>query len=65
LTAKAQKDIPVIKEAIQELNNKSLQNISESKKQIFNEVLSIIQDNLIKIEPKEIKKPHTILKNYN
>ena len=30
-----------------------------------NEVLIIIQDNLIKIEPKEIKKPHIILKNYN
>ena len=65
LTAKAQKDIPIIKEAIEELNNRSLQNISESKKQVFNEVLGIIQDNLIKIETKKIKKPHTILKNYN
>jgi MarR family transcriptional regulator for hemolysin len=65
LTPKAKKDIPVIIESIEELNNRSLQNISESKKQIFNEVLGMIQDNLIKIEPKENKKPHTILKNYN
>lgn len=49
LTAKARKDIPLIREAICELNSKALQNISESKKQIFNEVLRIINSNLSNI----------------
>ena len=65
LTARAKEDIPVIKKAISDLNKRSLQNINESKKQIFNEVLAAIQDNLLDIVPEIPEKPHPILRNYN
>lgn len=65
LTNKANEDLPIIKNAIAELNKRSLNNIDESKKQIFNEVLSVIQDNLINIAPEIPVKSHTILKHFN
>lgn len=65
LTNKANEDLPIIKNAIAELNKRSLNNIDESKKQIFNEVLSAIQDNLINIAPEIPVKSHTILKHFN
>jgi hypothetical protein len=40
-------------------------NICESNKQIFNEVLTTIQFNLIDITPDLEEKTHSILKNYN
>lgn len=65
LTNKANEDLPIIKNAIAELNKRSLKNIDESKKQIFTEVLSVIQDNLINIAPEIPVKSHTILKHFN
>jgi MarR family transcriptional regulator for hemolysin len=58
LTANARIDIPLIKDAINELNNKSLKNISESKKLIFDEVLHNMQDNL---QDLAVQEPHLIL----
>lgn len=65
LTQKAESSIPIIREAIKELNEVAFQNICESKKQIFNEVLTNIQFNLIDNTPELEEKTHSILKNYN
>lgn len=62
LTSKAKEDIPLIRNAISELNNRSLKNISESKKQIFNDVLRIMQSNLSDIV---LNKSCSLLKNFN
>lgn len=62
LTSKAKEDIPLIRNAISELNNRSLKNVSESKKQIFNDVLRIIQSNLSDIV---LNKSCSLLKNFN
>lgn len=65
LTPKAESSIPIIREAIKELNEIAFQNICESNKQIFNEVLATIQFNLIDNTPELEEKTHSILKNYN
>lgn len=65
LTEKAQSCIPIIRQAIKELNEMAFHNIRESNKQIFNEVLTTIQYNLIDITPDLEEKTHSILKNYN
>lgn len=62
LTSKAKENIPLIRNAISELNNRSLKNISESKKQIFNDVLRIMQSNLSDIV---LNKSCSLLKNFN
>ncbi|MEJ7692069.1 MarR family transcriptional regulator [Daejeonella sp.] len=54
LTLKARKDLPVIRRAIEELNNLSLRNINDADKIIFAQVLRNIQDNLLDIVPKPI-----------
>lgn len=65
LTKLAQVSIPVIKEAIKKLNERAFHNICQSNKQLFNEVLSTIQENLIDISPESQRKTHSLLKNYN
>ena len=55
LTEKARNDLPVIKKAISELNNKSLQNLTEEQIRVFNEVLSAINGNLSDSVPTEIR----------
>ena len=65
LTSKAQSCIPIIIESIKELNERAFHNISESNKQLFNEVLTTIQFNLIDLTPELEEKTHSILKNYN
>lgn len=62
LTSKAKEDIPLIRNAISELNNRSLKNVSESKKQIFNDVLRLMQSNLSDIV---LNKSCSLLKNFN
>ncbi len=62
LTPKAAKDIPLIRKVISELNNRSLKNISEDKRKIFNEVLSLIERNLSDIAP---VKSCSFIKNLN
>lgn len=62
LTSKAKEDIPLIRNTISELNNRSLKNISESKKQIFNDVLRIMRSNLSDIV---LNKSCSLLKNFN
>ncbi|MDB5119551.1 MAG: MarR family transcriptional regulator [Sphingobacteriales bacterium] len=54
LTEQAKKDLPLIKDAIKELNQKSLQNLTSKQIEIFNEVLHIIQNNLSDSVPAEI-----------
>lgn len=46
LTDKARKDIPVIRNAVKVLNEKSLKNITESQLKTFTEVLTTIRANL-------------------
>jgi MarR family transcriptional regulator, transcriptional regulator for hemolysin len=65
LTKLAQINIPVIKEAIKKLNERAFRNICQSNKQLFNEILSTIQENLIDISPEMQGKTPSILKNYN
>lgn len=65
LTSLAQNCIPIIRDAIEVLNDRAFHNICESKKQLFNEVLTSIQHNLIDISPEIQEKTHSILKNYN
>ena len=65
LTSFAQNCIPVIRDAIEVLNEKAFHNIEESKKQLFNEVLITIQQNLLDTSPEIQEKTHSILKNYN
>jgi MarR family transcriptional regulator for hemolysin len=54
LTLKARTDLPVIKGAIEELNNRALKNINAADKIIFMEVLHSIQDNLLDIVPEPV-----------
>jgi len=65
LTLLAQSCIPIIREAIQKLNERAFHNICNSNKQLFNEVLTTIQQNLIDISPESQEKTHSILNNYN
>lgn len=65
LTKLAQVSIPLIKEAITKLNERAFHNICQSNKQLFNEVLNTIQENLIDPSPKLQGKTHSLLKNYN
>jgi MarR family transcriptional regulator for hemolysin len=65
LTKLAQVNIPVIKEAIKKINERAFRNICKSDKQLFNEILGTIQENLIDISPETRGKTHSILKNYN
>ncbi len=60
LTALAQTVIPVIKDAIKVLNDRAFHNISESKKQLFNEVLTTIQQNLTDLSSDNQEKTHSI-----
>jgi len=46
LTALAQKDVPIIREAVCRLNQRSLKNLSAREVQTFNTVLQTIQENL-------------------
>ncbi len=46
LTEKAIQDVPAIKKAISQLNNKSLQNLSKEQITVFNEVLHAMNSNL-------------------
>lgn len=62
LTPLAKKDIPIIKDAIEKVNNQSLKNVSQSKKEIFNEVLNSIQGNLDDLGAKDTSP---ILKAFN
>jgi DNA-binding MarR family transcriptional regulator len=54
LTSKARTDLPIVRRAIEELNNRSLRNISDAEKKIFMEVLHSIQNNLLDIVPEGI-----------
>ncbi len=55
LTDKARTDVPVIKKAISDLNNKSLQNLTKDQIAIFNEVLQAMHHNLSDSVPTEIR----------
>ena len=65
LTKLAQVSIPLIKEAITKLNERAFHNICQSNKQLFNEVLHTIQENLIDPSPELQVKTQSLLKNYN
>jgi DNA-binding MarR family transcriptional regulator len=65
LTKLAQISIPVIKEAIKKLNDRAFHNICQSNKELFNEILSTIQENLIDLSPESQVKTHSLIKNYN
>jgi len=65
LTKLAKVSIPVIKEAIKKLNDRAFHNICQSNKELFKEILSTIQENLIDISPESRDKTHSLLKNYN
>ncbi len=65
LTALAKINIPVIKEAIKKLNERAFNDICQSNKQLFNEILSKIQENLVDISPEFRSNTHYLSKNYN
>ncbi len=65
LTALAKINIPVIKEAIKKLNERAFNDICQSNKQLFNEILSKIQENLLDISPEFRSNTHSLSKNYN
>jgi len=65
LTKLAQVSIPLIKEAITKLNERAFHNICQSNKELFNEILSTIQENLIDLSPESQVKTHSLIKNYN
>jgi MarR family transcriptional regulator for hemolysin len=65
LTALAKINIPVIKEAIKKLNERAFNDICQSNKQLFNEILSKIQENLVDISPEFRSNTHSLSKNYN
>ncbi|MFA6946631.1 MAG: MarR family transcriptional regulator [Pedobacter sp.] len=65
LTPMAHNNIPIIKNAIKELNKKAFRDICESKKLLFIEVLTSIQHNLVDNVPELHEKSDSILKNYN
>lgn len=54
LTERAKKELPVITEAVMELNEKSFQNLTAQQIENFNQVLHIIQSNLSDSVPPEI-----------
>jgi MarR family transcriptional regulator, transcriptional regulator for hemolysin len=54
LTEKAKQAVPKIEDVISRLNNKSLENLSESQIQTFSEVLLQISCNLSAVKPKGI-----------
>ncbi len=54
LTVKARTDLPIIRNAIEKLNNRALRNVNEAEKVIFMGVLRSIQDNLTDIVPEPI-----------
>ena len=65
LTALAKINIPVIKEAIKKLNERAFNDICQSNKQLFNEILSKIQENLVDTSPEFRSNTHSLSKNYN
>jgi DNA-binding MarR family transcriptional regulator len=65
LTALAKINIPVIKEAIKKLNERAFNDICQSNKQLFNEILSKIQENLVDTSPELRSNTHSLSKNYN
>ena len=54
LTDIARADIPVIRKVISKLNSKSLQNLTQKQVETFNEVHTVIQNNLSDNKPDEI-----------
>jgi len=65
LTSSAKSSLPIIRAAIKELNAIAFQNICDSNKLLFTELLTTIQQNLLDISPDSLEKTHPILKNYN
>jgi DNA-binding MarR family transcriptional regulator len=51
LTPKGRADVPVIRKAIEDLNNRSFKNITDAEKTIFGKVLRGIHNNLLDIVP--------------
>lgn len=65
LTALANQSLPLIKSAIESLNKLAFQDICESNRQVFQEVLFTLQNNLAELPQNiEITSP-SILENYN
>ncbi|MDP3468972.1 MAG: MarR family transcriptional regulator [Daejeonella sp.] len=65
LTSSAKSSLPIIRAAIKELNAIAFQNICDSNKLLFTELLTTIQQNLLDISADSLEKTHPILKNYN
>jgi len=65
LTALAKINIPVIKEAIKKLNERAFNDICQSNKQLFNEILNKIQENLVDTSVELRSNTHSLIKNYN
>ena len=65
LTALAKINIPVIKEAIKKLNERAFNDICQSNKQLFNEILNKIQENLVDTSLELRSNTHSLIKNYN
>jgi DNA-binding MarR family transcriptional regulator len=65
LTALAKINIPVIKEAIKKLNERAFNDICQSNKQLFNEILNKIQENLVDTSLELRNNTHSLIKNYN
>lgn len=65
LTDLAIRSLPLIKNAIESLNRLAFLDICESNKQIFQEVMFTIQNNLAEFPQKMEKSSRSILDNYN
>ena len=65
LTALAKINIPVIKEAIKKLNERAFNDICQSNKQLFNEILNKIQENLVDTSLELRSNSQSLIKNYN
>ena len=65
LTALAKINIPVIKEAIKKLNERAFNDICQSNKQLFNEILNKIQENLVDTSLELRSNTQSLIKNYN
>lgn len=65
LTALAKINIPVIKEAIKKLNERAFNDICQSNKQLFHEILNKIQENLVDTSLELRSNTHSLIKNYN
>lgn len=68
ITAKAQKDIPAIKESFALLNKKATEGVSSEKLDIFNEVLQQMAVNLEPLDSNQVsfrKKVKKITSNHN